>query len=195
MSPGTSTTPTTPRDSFAAFESALRQNLAALGNGWLSLFAPHSPRLALAINCVFLPLALYGFTRRLFARKFDAVYLGGYLALLLIWPFPHVIGRLAYGALPIVALHAVIGASHLTERFPGPGKCCTALLVVSVALGNGYSLYELSARYYSPDLPQSLHSWRASQACSRSVRSLCHSVKVLVATSTMGVVGADVSVV
>ena len=151
-------------DSFAAFESALRQNLAALGNGWLSLFAPHSPRLALAINCVFLPLALYGFTRRLFAWKFDAVYLGGYLALLLIWPFPHVIGRLAYGALPIVALHAVIGASHLTERFPGPGKCCTALLVVSVALGNGYSLYELSARYYSPDLPQSLHSWRASQA-------------------------------
>lgn len=102
-------------DSVALFQHVLA-NLAALWQGWELQFAvrPGMPTTVLA--AIVLALALAGAWQRVRALAMDAWYLAGYVALLLVWPFPEVMPRLLFPLTPLLLIHALLGMRILLQR-------------------------------------------------------------------------------
>ena len=83
-------------------------------------------------------LCLAGWLRRLVRREFDAFYLGLYLGLLLVWPYPGEAHRLSYVVVPVLLGQGVLEAVSIARRLPqrraglAPGLLLAVLAIVEL---------------------------------------------------------------
>lgn len=93
-------------------------NLQALWHGWQLQFALRPSSLIAAPAGALLALAAIGLVARLRVLAMDALYVAGSFALLLVRPFPDVMERLLYPLVPLLLVHAVLGAQALLAMRP-----------------------------------------------------------------------------
>ncbi len=118
----------------AAIRDGLAIQLASLANDWLALFAvePSAPVALVTTGVAVLGLA--GALMRLRRGEFDALYLGAYLTLIVIWPFPGEMARFLVVALPIVLFQAAWAAGAALTRVPSTRMARWLGLALAMAL-------------------------------------------------------------
>lgn len=146
----------------AGLIDALITNTAAIWAGWQSVFAQTTDG-ATEITCaIVLVLALIGALPRLRRLELDAVYAAGYLALLLLWPFPEVAHRLVYPLAPLVVIFAMLGgraiARSLAPSFKDIAPALAPLLLLACALPDTVTMIH---RYATRAIPQEFADARA----------------------------------
>jgi hypothetical protein len=146
----------------AALWQHLLANSAAMWDAWLSQFAVRPNLLTTLPTLAVLALAVAGAWQRARTLAMDAWYVAGYLALLLIWPFPEVMPRLLYPLTPLILIYAVLGAQAIARGMlamatPWPALA-PLLLVAGVALPGTAMLVQRYAQ-----APASFAPWRASR--------------------------------
>ncbi len=139
-------------------------NLAKMQTSWWELFSPDQIASVNVISALLLPLMLTGWWLRLRAWKLDAVYVGSYLAVLVIWPFPEVMTRLLYPLVGLALIYSGLGTHACLERLTSRGLR-HALWVPPLLLLIGLlpTLYRMAIRYQSPELPPALEAFRMSR--------------------------------
>lgn len=149
--------------SLAALWEHVRVNSAALWQGWTLQFAPQPGTRVTMPAAALLLLALGGVWQRARKLAMDACYLGGYLALLLVWPFPEVMPRLLFPLTPLLLVYAALGAQELGRRLPLTARSWPILLpwvlVIGAALPETLVLAQRYTQATGPFAP-----WRASRA-------------------------------
>ncbi|HUS25473.1 MAG TPA: hypothetical protein VM369_11040 [Candidatus Binatia bacterium] len=80
----------------------------------------------------------------------DAVYLGSYLAMLLLWPYPTHAQRFAWVALPVLLGYLLQAAEWAAARAPQPGVV-RAALPAALALLIAPALADATARWRAPE--------------------------------------------
>ena len=146
----------------AALWQHLLENGTALWHAWQLQFVVQPGMLATALAIALLALALAGAWQRARIVATDAMYLAGYVALLLVWPFPEVMPRLLFPLTPLLLVYAVLGARDLAQGLlataaPWPALL-PLLLVAGVALPDTLGLalrYTQASGNFAP--------WRASR--------------------------------
>ena len=153
--------------SISALFSVIVENLNAIWRGWLQFFDRSPDILSIGVGVLVLVLAGITLWRRLQKFEVDSWFCLGYVALLLIWPFPAVMGRLIFPIIPLLLVYAVLTCSNLPASFSsrtGPyfDKMAPLILCGVLAitiLPNSYSL----VRNYLEPLPQHLQYLAASR--------------------------------
>lgn len=125
-------------------------------------------------------IALATWAMRLRRGRFDALYVGAYLAIMAIWPYPHHAGRFLYVLLPIALAYAVFGAQSLSRRWPtlpavqAAVAALVPLGVLAVALPSTTTMLAGLWRHPDPPLASAMRapSWyeAAPSAALRSAR-------------------------
>jgi hypothetical protein len=150
--------------SFAALVRTVGENLSAFVGATRGLLWRYPDGFSDALCVFLLVLSSSTWLSRLKALEFDAVYLLGYLALLFMWPFPEVIGRLAYPLTPLLVIYSALAfracCAHLWPRFARHTAALLAALILVVALGQSVPL---AARYMDKSLTPELANWRATR--------------------------------
>jgi len=140
----------------------LLANGAALWGAWLSQFAVRPNLLTTLPALAVLALAATGTWQRARVLAMDAWYVAGYLALLLLWPFPEVMPRLLFPLTPLILIFAVLGARAIARGLLATAQPWPALLplllVAAVALPDTAMLVQRYAQ-----APASFAPWRASR--------------------------------
>ncbi len=107
------------RETLPALLADMPSNLVALwDHGLRSLDVLGNPVAAVMLG-VLLVFAGAGFLRRVFARRFDALYLAAYGALVVVWPHGEHGGRFLFVVMPIMGLHAISAALALARAVHG----------------------------------------------------------------------------
>jgi hypothetical protein len=94
--------------------------VAALWADWVALFAARAVGLVEAVVIGLTLLGAVGSLQRLRRGRLDALYLGAYLTLIVIWPFPGEMARFLVVVLPIVLVHAACATRAGLDRFVAP---------------------------------------------------------------------------
>ena len=107
-------------DEPSAFAAVVRANASALLDAWLNALLiywgePWQPRLILA--CTLGAVGLAAAACRAWRGKVDGLYLLAFLAILLAWPFPGQMYRLAWPIVPLVMVEAVWAGSVAARRY------------------------------------------------------------------------------
>ena len=146
------------------FLDTLTGNLNALIAGLVSLWDPAPGGLIVVAVAILAPCVCIGFWRRLKAIEVDAIYALGYLGVLLIWPFPHVIERLIYALLPLLMIYATVGGGHIAASIGSferrVGLRVIGSIIVLLALPGALTL---AARFIDSELPADLAAYRSSR--------------------------------
>jgi hypothetical protein len=125
------------RETLPALLTEIPSNLAALWeHGRASLDVVGHPAAGVLLG-VLLAFAAAGFLARVAARRFDALYLAAYGALILVWPHSEHAGRFLFVIMPIMGLQATYAALTLARAVHGARlrQAITALpLLLAVAL-------------------------------------------------------------
>lgn len=154
----------------AALAGMVSSQLATLWAEWLGLFAVQPVGLVVLVVTGVTALALVGLVLRLGSGGLDALYLGAYLALIVIWPFPGEMARFLVVVVPFAlafAAHAVRdGLERLEPARARPwlalalwaslGSVLVPQLALTAARFHGGASPELaalrrSALWYDPD--------------------------------------------
>jgi hypothetical protein len=138
-------------------------NLAALPDAWLGVFGVHEqagflPALPLAVAALALPALLL----RLRARKFDAVSVLAYVALMVVWPYPAEYERMCYPVLPFALIYAVLGLQTLAPTVDARIAAAVPLLVGLAAI-TPFALL-VASRLASPPADEALRPYLRSSA-------------------------------
>lgn len=109
-------------ESPAQFAALVRANASALTDAWLNALLifwgePWQPRFVL--TCVLGLAGLAACLYRAARGQADAAYVLVFLAILLAWPFPGQMYRLAWPVVPLLMLEAIWGAGALARRVSG----------------------------------------------------------------------------
>lgn len=138
-------------------------NLQALWHGWQLQFALQPTRVTALLAGLLLALAAIGLAPRLRALTMDALYLTFTLLLLLVWPFPDVMDRLQYPLVPLVLIHATLGAQALVRgRWTAPqAAAANALPLMLALLCAAPASLALAQRFQAA--PPAFLTWRASR--------------------------------
>jgi hypothetical protein len=141
---------------------SLIANAAAIWVGWQSVFAQTTNGLTAFASAAVLVLAFVGGLPRMRQLELDAVYAAGYLALLLLWPFPEVARRLVYPLAPLVVIFAMLGGRAIARLLFPPAKniagTLAPLLLLACALPDTTTMLE---RYTTRAIPPELEAARA----------------------------------
>lgn len=107
------------RDTLPALLADIPQNLGFLWeHGRTSVDVLGNPAGGVLLS-VLLAFACAGFIARAAARRFDALYLAAYGALILVWPHGEHAGRFLFVILPVMGLHATFAACSLARVVHG----------------------------------------------------------------------------
>ncbi len=118
----------------AAIRDGLVLQLTSLANDWLALFAVEPSAPVALVTTGVAALGLAGALMRLRRGELDALYLGAYLTLIVIWPFPGEMARFLVVALPIVMFHATWAARAALARMPSVSTARWLGLALAMAL-------------------------------------------------------------
>lgn len=113
--------------------AGMADNAASLWAGWLNVFAVTPGHALEMVSAVVLAAAAVGMLVRLRSAALDAFYVGTYLGLVLVWPYPEVSYRLIYPLAPLLVVHAMVGLGALL-REALPRYAARAVLLVPVSL-------------------------------------------------------------
>ncbi len=124
--------------SFANFlSSQLLTQAQGLWAGWIISF-DHDPSLnTMIVGSVIGALCLAGTFHRAYLKKFDAIYLLLYFALLLMWPFTQAAdtSRFLFVAFPVLLLHGLKLTQLVTSRFsPLAAAMCVGVYFIAIIL-------------------------------------------------------------
>ena len=139
----------------------LQNQLKALWQGLLSNFDLRPSFLTQAILLVTLLLGLPEWVRRLWHWHMDAWYLLISVAMILLWPYPEVFGRLMLPLLPIILFHAYLGIRHLTAGWgdlrgqPALTHAYLVALMLTLLPSLGFMMQRLSE-----SIDPALASWK-----------------------------------
>ncbi len=147
-----------------ALRQFLSSNLDALGDAFVALFSLRWTPFTAIVLATALGLSAIAWLRRLHALRFDAIYVLGYLVVLVIWPFPNVAYRLVYPLAPLFVIYAALGAGVITRlawpRYRSFAGVLTPLILLAVTLSQSWPL---ATRYFDEALPAELEPWRSSR--------------------------------
>ena len=79
-------------------------------------------------------LGLAGWAERLRRFKFDAIYVGGYMAMLLAWPHPEESSRYGYVIVAFLIAYAVLVLQRLSEKLKSQSAPAWILLIVCLLM-------------------------------------------------------------
>ncbi len=102
----------------AGIVDGLRLQVSSLAQDWLGLFALEPATVVVIVVTGLTALGLAGAVMRLRRGELDALYLGAYLALIVIWPFPGEMARFLVVVLPIALVHAAWALEALLAKLP-----------------------------------------------------------------------------
>lgn len=112
----------------------LRAELPAMLIGWVEDWLGEGRSNALSAVAVLAgAVCLGGWLRRLAALRFDAIYVGLYLALLAVWPFPDAAQRLEYVIVPVLLAQGGLLLHSLVLARRGPASRLAGALVLGLA--------------------------------------------------------------
>ena len=142
----------------------MQLNIQAIAPGWYDVFSVERGAAAVAVSGVLGILALIGVCVRFWRFELDAVYTAGYMALLILWPFPVEVERFVYGLAPMIIIQASCGAAVLGAMINARTGQILAVLPVAAlfvwVVGTGGSM---GWRYLMHTPPSDIQSWRASR--------------------------------
>ena len=129
-------------DAAARLLAQLGAELRGLEIGWLEDWLGEGRASAPAlVTFLIAAICCAGWLRRLAALRFDAIYVGLYLALLLVWPFPDAAQRLSYVIVPVLLaqggllVQALAGARAGSQKLAAALACgCALVLLPSLLL-------------------------------------------------------------
>jgi len=151
---------------FAALKLQLGRQVpalaAALNDTFASRYLPHLATVALLAAC------LGAAAWRLVRLKPDGIYLATYSAIVLLWPYPEVMARLAWVVLPVLLVQAVLSAQELGSALrTWPPQTALMSAFWLAFMGQALPAMTLAAdRYRSPELSgyaeaRGLEAWYA----------------------------------
>ncbi len=113
----------------------LASQVAVLWGDWQSLFADRPEPLVETVVSLLTAAAAVGTVRRAWRFELDAIYLLGYLALIVIWPFPGEMARFLGVILPLVLVHAALALRDGLARWAGePARRAAWALISGMGL-------------------------------------------------------------
>jgi hypothetical protein len=148
-------------DGSPGFAAVVATQFAAIADGCRENFAGHGSTLAVGVY-LFSFACFLAWLVRLWQLKIDALFLGGYFAILLVWPFPAERVRFFLPAVPILvvqlflALHAA--RPRLGERFSTLGPRLAVLVLAITVLPS----LALTVRRHMEPMPSELAGYRQS---------------------------------
>ena len=176
-----------------ALLAQLPTNLHALAYHFVRCFdtlnSPHS-RVVLAL--LLIP-AGWVWAQRLRAGQIDACYVGLYLVVLLLWPYPNHFSRFLLVLLPVFCAYACLGTRGLLARCPLAAlrvraSALTALVLLVVLLPSLLQVIQSIATASSAPAPMvtRISSWYEHDSLAAARRSTAFSLRVLAAMQTLG---------
>lgn len=155
----TSVIPEDQSNIFGRLIARVTMQWSALQYGWLTNLSGSGSLSAYSIALG--ALCLTGSAARLFLWRIDGLYVGAYLLLLLLWPFPAEATRFMFVLLPILLVHGAWLAYTLVSRIRQPKySLLAALTVPSIALIAALPDLALALQRFQIEIPGGLEEYR-----------------------------------
>lgn len=150
-------------NSFDTLLATIQTNVGALWNAWTLIFDRSQQVVTVLISGVLIALSFCCFIHRVKRAEIDSLYIAGYIALMLIWPFPTVMERLLFPLAPLLIIYALtiansLGYKLLFFRWRYVASVLALLLIAPMLQSTG----KLIGNYIYPPEPP-LHYLAASR--------------------------------
>ncbi len=133
----------------SALLSMMSDDLRALARAWLGAFSLFPGTVQPVLAGILGAFALGGLALRAQERRTDALYVFGYLAVLVVWPYPEHAQRFLYPAMPLLLYHALDAGTRLA----GQRLAVPLLLALAASISLPSSLFVGQRFWSSLDLP------------------------------------------